>query len=254
MLNFENLNQPIMKRSFFIFILLIIIYIQGSAQKVKDVLYLKNGSKIYGNLMEITDNQYKIQTSDGSLFIYSIQEVDKYEKETPEFKGRKKDGIGLAMEGGFLVGSQTSSYPVPFSFIVGGSYTVDTKNILSVGSGAEFLGKTYTPVFFEFKRLVYDKKVTPFFFFRSGLLLYLGPNYEDSNIYYPTYYNRKNYGGGGSLTIGTGISWSRDEMETYLSFAYRYAQTNYIESTSTTEDVTYKNNYNRLEIKFGFKF
>lgn len=243
-----------MKKSIFIFILLIIIYIQSSAQKVRDVLYLKNGSKIFGNLMEITDNQYKMQTSDGSLFIYSIGEVDKYEKDTPEFKGRKKDGLGLAMEGGFLLGSQTSTYPTPFSFIAEGSYTIDTKNILSIGSGAEFLGKTYTPVFFEFKRLVYDKKATPYFFFRSGLLLYLGANYEDKNVYYPAYYNRKNYGGGGSMTIGTGISWSKDEMETYLSFAYRYAQTNYIESTNSSGDVTYRNNYNRLEIKFGFKF
>lgn len=60
-----------MKTYFFIAILLIITVYQSSAQKTRDVLYLRNGSMINGTLMEITDNQYKIQTSDGSLFIFS---------------------------------------------------------------------------------------------------------------------------------------------------------------------------------------
>lgn len=243
-----------MKKYFSAAILLIFCITNLSAQKPKDVLYLKNGSKIYGNLMEITDNQYKLQTSDGSLFIYSINEVDKYVKEVPQFIGRKKGGFGMTLEGGFLVGSQSSHYPLPFSFIATINYTVETKNIFSLGSGAEFIGKTYTPVFFEFKRIIFERKVTPFIFFRGGLLTYLGPDDEESNYYFPTYYHTKDYNGGGTLNVGTGISWAKDDLETYLSFAYRYAQTSYIESGNSQPDVTFRNNYNRLEIKFGFKF
>jgi hypothetical protein len=44
------------------------------------------------------------------------------------------------------------------------------------------------------------------------------------------------------------------EIETYLSFGYRYAQTSYMELNYNNQDVTYKNYYNRLEAKFGFKF
>ena len=54
-----------------------------SAQKTKDVLYLKNGSIIYGNLIEIVSDQYKIKTSDGSIFMFSADEVEKFIKEAP---------------------------------------------------------------------------------------------------------------------------------------------------------------------------
>jgi len=243
-----------MKKYFLIPILLIIIVYQSSAQKSKDVLYLKNGSVINGTLIEITDNQYKIQTSDGSLFIFSAPEVDKYIKEAPISIGRKKAGLGFALEAGFLVGSQTSKYDSPFSFNCIAGYTFDTKNILGLGSGVEFLGQTFTPFFFEYKHLFYDRKVAPFIFFRSGVLFHLGSDDESIDSSYPQYNVPRNYSGGASLAIGTGISWVREDIETYLSFAYRYAQTSYHETSYNQQDVTYKNYFNRLELKLGFKF
>ena len=90
--------------------------LQLTAQKTKDVLYLKNGSMIYGNLIEISDNQYKIRTSDGSLLIYSSGEVDKFVKESPMFDGRRVNGAGFSMEAGLLIGAQKSEFDAPFSF------------------------------------------------------------------------------------------------------------------------------------------
>ena len=78
-----------MKKNIILLITLIITGNQLSAQKLKDVLYLKNGSIINGTLMEITDNQYKLRTSDGSLFIFNSGDVDKYSKEAPAYDGRK---------------------------------------------------------------------------------------------------------------------------------------------------------------------
>lgn len=47
-----------------------------------DVLYLKNGSKIKGSVVEMDPtNGVKIQTSDGSLFVYSMSDVDRITKE-----------------------------------------------------------------------------------------------------------------------------------------------------------------------------
>ena len=59
-----------MKKISLFVIMLIFTVINLSAQKNKDVLYLKNGSIIYGKLMEVIDNQYKIKTPDGSLFVF----------------------------------------------------------------------------------------------------------------------------------------------------------------------------------------
>lgn len=52
-----------------------------SAQSV-DILYLKNGSVIKGSVKEIIPTEIvKIETADGSLFVYNMVDVDKISKE-----------------------------------------------------------------------------------------------------------------------------------------------------------------------------
>jgi hypothetical protein len=240
-----------MKKHLIILILLTIIILPLSAQRAKDALYLKNGSIIYGKLFEISDNKYRIQTSDGSMFIFPSDEVDKFLKESPRFDGRKTSGAGFVLEAGVLAGSQDSELSAPFSFNIIANYTVGTKNIIGIGSGIEFLNSTFAPVFLEYKLLFNDRKAAPFIFFRGGALIHTGSDGESDNN---SYYYPKNYKGGGSLALGTGISWVKEDFETYLSFAYRYAQTSYKQNNYENIMYTYKNNYNRLEIKFGFKF
>jgi hypothetical protein len=243
-----------MKKQISILILLIITVIQIHAQKTRDVLYLKDGSIIYGTLIEINENQYKIRTFDGSLFIFETARVEKFVREDPVSEGRKKEGIGISLEGGLLIGTPNSTYPSPFSFNVIGNYTVGSVNILGFGSGVEFIGQSYSPLFIEYKRLLTIRTASPFLFVRTGVLMHLGEGQETIDNYYPQYNYHKNYTGGPTFTIGTGISWVRESMETYLSFAYRYTTTSYIESDYNNYETTYRNSYNRLEIKFGFKF
>lgn len=241
-----------MKKNLIILIMLTLIALPLSAQKTKDALYLKNGSVIYGKLLEISENKYKIQTSDGSLFNFSSDEVDKFLKESPHFDGRKTGGAGFALEAGLLIGSQSSDLRAPFSFNIIVNYTNLTKNIFGLGSGVEFMGSTFSPVFFEYKRLINDRKTAPFIFFRGGGLIHTGSDPERDP--YNQYDYAKDYKGGASLGMGTGISWAKEDLEIYLSFAYRYAQTSYKQRNYNDVVYTYKNNYNRLEIKFGFKF
>jgi len=241
-----------MKKLTALFIMLTIITLTLSAQKTKDALYLKNGSIIYGKLLEISGNNYRIQTSDGSLFNFSSDEVDRLIKESPQFEGRKSDGIGMALEAGLLIGSQNSELEAPFSFNILVNYTAGTKNIVGLGSGVEFLGSTFSPFFLEYKRLFNERKATPFVFFRGGALIHTGG--DDESDPYNQYYYPKDYKGGASLGIGTGISWAKEDMETYLSFAYRYAKTSYRQESYNDVTYTYETNYNRLEVKFGFKF
>ena len=242
-----------MKRHLIIFIILIFIIFPISAQKAKDVLYLKNGSIIYGKLIEIIDDQYKLQTADGSIFIYKSSEVEKFTKESPLIINRRTDGASFALEAGLLAGAQNTGYSAPFSFNFLAGMTYNTKNIISLGSGVEFIGKPFTPLFLEYKYLMYERKTTPFLFFRGGALFQVGG--DDSETYDINYnYNPFNYKGGMSLAFGSGISWSKEEYEAYLSFAYRYAHTSYQRMEYNLGTVTYNNYLNRLEIKFGFRF
>ncbi len=51
-------------------------------QNMRDVVYLKNGSIIKGIIVEQIPNvSYKIETADGSVFVYSADEVEKITKE-----------------------------------------------------------------------------------------------------------------------------------------------------------------------------
>jgi hypothetical protein len=242
-----------MKKYLVVFILLIISIFNVSAQKSKDVLYLKNGSTVYGNLLEIVSDQYKIKTSDGRIFVFSASEVEKFSMEIHQFSGRKNDGFGFALEAGILLGSQDTEYEAPFSFNFLGGYTIKTKNIISIGSGVEFFGKPYIPLFLEYKYLILEKRVTPFIYMRGGGVMHLGGSDSETYDIY-NQYAPYNYKGGLSLGIGTGISWARDEYESYLSFGYRYAHTSYEKKEYTQTSSTYESVMNRLEIKFGFRF
>lgn len=204
--------------------------------------------------MEVTDNQYKIKTAEGSIFIYPASEVEKFANEMTHFEGRRKCGFGISLEAGLLIGPQSSDYTAPFSFNILGNITSNTKNIFSVGSGVEYLGQSFTPLFLEYKYLFNDRKTAPYIFVRGGKLFHLGDNHENDISTYPSYNSEKSYSGQGSFTLGTGISWAQESSETYLSFAYRYAHTSYTLKNYNSNIEKYTNSYNRLEVKFGFKF
>lgn len=242
-----------MRKHLAIAILLIICSLSASAQKTKDALFLKNGSVIFGQLLEADGQNYKIRSSDGSIFVFPVTDVEKFAKAEPDFDGRKHHGFTFALESGVLVGSAGSGPAAPFSFNFLLGATMNTNNILSFGSGVEFIERSYTPLFAEYRRIINDRKTSPFIFFRGGAVVPLGSTgEEDEPDYYG--YGQKDYRGGLSLAAGTGISWSKPEYETYLSFAYRYVHTGYERKEGTRGIVTYNFGMNRLEIKFGFKF
>jgi hypothetical protein len=234
--------------------MLIIIVQTLSSQKSNDVLYLKNGNQVFGKLLGITDNQYKIRTAEGKVFTIQGTEIDKYVNESAISDTLKKSNRVFALEAGVLAGAQSSKYDAAFSFNILGSLTQNRFNTLSLGSGVEFLGQTYVPVFLEYKLIISEKKTTPFVFIRGGKLFHLNGDFERTDQISPVYNTPMSYKGGFSFTLGTGISWAKDGYESYLTFAYRNAHTSYNEKDYSTQIYTFRTVYNRLEIKYGFRF
>lgn len=75
-----------MKRIILVFILILFAggYVAHSQTPQQEVVYLKNGSMIRGTVIEqIVGQSLKIQTADGSIFVYRMDEVEKITKESP---------------------------------------------------------------------------------------------------------------------------------------------------------------------------
>lgn len=67
-----------MKKSILLFVCLLCATFAFAQQKVQDVVYLKNGSVIRGTITELKPSEsVTIQTADGSIFVYKIDEVER---------------------------------------------------------------------------------------------------------------------------------------------------------------------------------
>ena len=70
----------------------IFVGIVASAQsEMRDVIYLKNGGVVKGIIIEqIPNESVKLQTSDGSTFVYKMEEVEKLSKELNDNQIKQK--------------------------------------------------------------------------------------------------------------------------------------------------------------------
>lgn len=67
-----------MKKKTILSALLLCLAATLHAQTPGNIIYLKNGSVIKGNVVESVPNQHiKIRTSDGSIFVYQMSDVDR---------------------------------------------------------------------------------------------------------------------------------------------------------------------------------
>lgn len=130
-------------------------------QAMKDVIYLKNGSIAKGVIVEQTIGEsVKLQTTDGNQFVYNINEIEKFDKETtissvsqiPVAIKRFKvafdltAGTGMSWLSGFndATGLEGS---LKLSYLVGMGLTVPINDTWGFETGGYYLlrgGNSYT--------------------------------------------------------------------------------------------------------------
>lgn len=72
-----------MKKLFLFLVTFVLMGQFAYSQKQQEIVYLKNGSVIRGTVIEQVPNKsIKVQTADGSIFVYQMNEVEKMTKET----------------------------------------------------------------------------------------------------------------------------------------------------------------------------
>ena len=104
---------------FLFFALLVTVFSSAQLNNMIDVVYLKNGSVLRGIIIEQVPNELiKLQTTDGSIFVYQTNEIEKIVKEVPgnnqsqnvlsyygsDKSNQRKGYIGLSVGPSFGVG------------------------------------------------------------------------------------------------------------------------------------------------------
>ena len=207
----------------------------------QDVVYLKNGSVIKGSLIEMIPNQsIKVQTADGSLFVYQMSEVDRIERDT---NAKSKQSIdeddfeGDYLERGFRglidlgahFGFDNAEDIYQISAAFTGGYQIN--RMLFVGAGVaptlnlweeyddEVETEFWLPIYSAIRLDFINKKVTPFIDGRIGYFL----NTEDMD-----YSGLYVYAGAGvrlkkiSLSTGYSLYSLDDESASFATLRFGF--------------------------------
>lgn len=190
-----------MKKAILVVVLFSFFAISIKAQCYREVVYLKNGSIIKGVVVEqIPSLSLKIKTSDGNLFTYSINEVERVEKEqiTDESIDRKAKHRQQNTLRGRTTKQKTRGYRgfVDFGYIESNSgsssieantthgYQFNSFIFLGGGVGIDYGiddDMVSMPIYSDFKVNFCRLKNTPFFDLKYGFIvsdkpgLYIAP-------------------------------------------------------------------------------
>jgi hypothetical protein len=228
----------------------------------KDVVYLKSGGIIKGQLITNDAEKVKINSA-GNDWVFNVSEVDSVLRFSKQ-KGEKAPSLDYFFDtsAGVLIGNSGNSQSAPFSFTSSFNYRVFDKLFVGAGLGAEFFDESYMPVFGQIQYKFRDSKFTPFVNVQAGYEValedgnrqhYYDLYYSSSSVYYPYPSTTEKLDAEGGFMINPTIGFQRftsDNFGWFFSFGYRYHQLNY----SGDKGYKLETNFSRLSLKIGFIF
>lgn len=240
--------------------LLAIFY--ASAQQTDQVM-LKNGTIIRGTIVKIQpEGNVTINDMAGNTWVYAMSEVDEIQKTEVPAQGMQpgprhavtKESLPGFEQGfvsmtsiGFLAGSQRSNYIAPFSMQTSFGYLSGSGVYGGLLAGLEFLNINHIPVMLDFQYALRNSDVMPVLIARGGYAIPSRTHDEDYGSDY-------SYSGGVTGAVGMGLKIrTRESFAWDVSLLYRYMQVSYTQENDwQSYPTTYKDIYNRLEIRVGF--
>ncbi len=229
------------------------------AQKTKsDVIYLKNGSIINGQIISaLPAGQVKIKTKDNSLWVFESAQIDSISKSVSGLKQLHSGNFTIA-EAGVLAGNSDNQYHAPFSFMIISGRQFGNRFSVGAGTGVEFFSETYLPVVADLRYYFNRQGVQPFLGIQGGYSFALDK--PDEQFVYqtggmwpqpsgtPLELEAK---GGLLLNPSLGISTSLNQnLALTFSAGYRIMRHQYCREDNYSIDV----DYNRLSLKIGLLF
>ena len=163
----------------------------------KEVVYLKNGSIIKGDIVEIIPNKtLTVETADGSTFVCNYDDIDKIAREKSENNeviAKKSEDNNLSplvrgysgqISSATLIG-ENETIGLDFSAIHG--FRFNPKLFIGLGSGIRYCINDWKdmitiPVFANFRYDILNRKISPFIALNSGAAFNIGDS-EGTGFY-----------------------------------------------------------------------
>lgn len=214
------------KRTFLLLTMIFFTVTVFAQQRMQDVVYLKNGSIIRGQVMEMTPEKgIKVETADHSLFVFSLSEIIKVVKETistetealhsGDVKKEFKNGYQAFIELGFSGDiSGSGGNRVKLNLING--YRINSHLYTGIGTGVRYTtegGVPLIPIFADVRYLILRKKTTPYLSLDLGYSFYADNDFTDDGFFLaPTIGTSFRLAPKTSLNIGLGFEFQQIQL------------------------------------------
>lgn len=177
----ESTAYDFMKKTLLLFVAFCGFVMSLCAQETKiDVVYLKNGSVIKGEIVEqIPNKQLTVETNDGSVFVCDFGNIEKIKKES--FKSNTRNPLKKVLSSEKSYNVLGSRWIVDLGYTAGGykgpelyaSYGMQINPYLFIGggSGIQYLTDYTTvsiPVFADIRGYAFKGAISPFIALRIG--------------------------------------------------------------------------------------
>ena len=222
------------------------ISLQVSAQQWQELVYLKNGSIIKGIVIEqVPSGSMKVQTSDGSIFVYPMSEVERIVKEYSEKENEANSaktlriGYKWFLECGYLLDNENYNH---IEAVTSHGYQFSPYLYIGGGLGYEsFIDILSMPMFANVRLTPLNKAVTPYLDVKLGYALQL---------------TTSGYDGGGlffSPTIGCRIGVSKKSGISF-GLGYQLRQLGYEYSITGNHGMNNDGTLHAFGLKISFDF
>lgn len=233
----------------FIFICILLIPLLTTAQtKSEDVIYLKNGSILRGEILERTDSQtIKIETVGRNVIVVmrqNVQRIGREEIPDPDPQYYKETGYVNNTGIDILTGGGATS--VGFRMVNGYRFNPQ----LSAGLGIGFVlyddPQNLVPIYLDLKYKLKRANSTPFVFFKTGFSFSVMSD-DDLEVV--------DHDGGFMFSSGVGIQFETSEnFGLYFTAGYNLDNSKYELEQWNDDIIETEINYRRLVLGFGFSF
>jgi len=241
--------------------LLFLVNLSFARKGKKDIIYLKNGSVINGQIISsLPSGQVKIKTKDNSLWVFEASQIDSISRTTTAFNQIRTGYFNLT-EAGILVGNSNNKYSSPFSMMNISGWQFNNRFSVGAGAGVEFFSETYLPVVADFRYSLKCQGLKPFFGIQGGYSFaldkpdkqYVYGVSDYSSIWRNPTLDALEIKAKGGFLVNPFVGFSTplgENLALTFSAGYRIMRQRYTREDNYLIDI----DYNRLSLKIGLLF